>query len=91
MKSGLYALDSCSATAKEAAWANWLLEPTTKDSKLYFGLNWDAVSRARREARRWAGSSGTTAPGVVSLSGRSRTTSTLVNMRSSSAERNKPR
>ena len=29
------------ATAKAAAWANWLLDPTTKFEKLYLGLRED--------------------------------------------------
>jgi hypothetical protein len=34
MKSGLYALDGSSATAWQAACANWFDEPTTKVSKV---------------------------------------------------------
>ena len=39
MNSGLYALAGASATATAAAWANRLLEPMTKVSKMYFGLS----------------------------------------------------
>ena len=39
MNSGLYALAGASATATAAAWANRLLEPMTKVSKVYFGLS----------------------------------------------------
>ena len=39
MNSGLYALAGASATATAAAWANRLLAPMTKVSKVYFGLS----------------------------------------------------
>ena len=39
MKSGLYALAGASATATAAAWANRLLAPMTKVSKVYLGFS----------------------------------------------------
>src|SRR5216683_2284401 len=39
MNSGLYALAGASATATAAAWANLLLEPMTKVSKVYLELS----------------------------------------------------
>ena len=39
MNSGLYERAGPSATARAAAWANRLLEPATKVSKVYFGLS----------------------------------------------------
>ena len=39
MNSGLYERAGPSATASAAAWANRLLEPATKVSKVYFGLS----------------------------------------------------
>src|SRR3954471_14983008 len=48
MNSGLYALAGDSATATDAAWANRLDEPMTKDSNVYFGLSrLPAVSAGR--------------------------------------------
>ena len=37
-----------SATARAAAWANWLDEPTTKLSKVYFGLSAVETATASR-------------------------------------------
>src|SRR6476620_1607635 len=39
MNNGLYERAGPSATASAAAWANRLLEPATKVSKVYFGLS----------------------------------------------------
>src|SRR4029077_3180843 len=38
MNSGLYDLEGVVATACAAAWANWLQDPTTNDSKVNFGF-----------------------------------------------------
>src|SRR5687767_2097242 len=38
MKSGLYVLPGVSAAPRDAAWANWLEDPTTNLSKVYFGF-----------------------------------------------------
>jgi O-antigen ligase len=44
INNGLYAFAGDSATAREAAWANLLLLPITKESKVYFGFNVAGIS-----------------------------------------------
>src|SRR3990172_6781501 len=62
MKSGLYALLGSSATAWQAAWANWLDEPTTNVSNVYRGVSPEAVEGGAGSAAAapggWAGAGG---------------------------------
>src|SRR5947209_3359792 len=57
MNKGLYAWAGAWATAKEAAWAIWLLFPTTKVSNVLRGLRepWEAARSSYRTARRAGG------------------------------------
>src|SRR5690606_11863072 len=60
MNNGLYAFAGASATATAAAWANRLLAPMTKVSKVYFALSraGSLDDRLGRLSHRWCAGSG---------------------------------
>ncbi len=61
MNSGLYDSDGASATARQAAWANWFDGPTTNVSKVYFceRFDWSSASPGGGDAGggSWTGAS----------------------------------
>ena len=89
----MYALESCSATAEEAAWANWFPEPTTKELNVYLGFRAAWGADGRRLLRRPPPSRGGGAveAGPACPSGITSSRFTLVNRRSSRAPLRRPR